>query len=128
RTGLFVGVGAAVAAIACAAWFGHLLRGPELQTVDARFSLRGKQKPPPNIAVVQIDDVTFNALGVQWPFPRSLHARLIDRLRQAGTRAIVYDVQFTEPTTPKEDNALIDAVAHAGHVVLATTEVDAHGG
>jgi adenylate cyclase len=96
--------------------------------VDARFSLRGKREPPPNIAVVQIDDVTFNDLGVQWPFPRSLHGRVIDRLRQNGARAIVYDVQFTEPTTEKEDNALIDAVARARHVVLATTEVDAHGG
>jgi adenylate cyclase len=96
--------------------------------VDARFSLRDKREPPPNIAVVQIDARTFNELGIQWPFPRSLHGRVIDRLRQAGVRAIVYDVQFTEPTTDKEDNALIDAVARARHVVLATTEVDAHGG
>jgi adenylate cyclase len=124
---LFLGVGVAVAALASATWFGGLLRGPELQTVDARFTLRSKQQPPRSVAVVQIDDVTFGDLGVQWPFPRSLHARVVDRLRKAGVRAIVYDIQFTEPTAEKEDNALIDAVARAGHVVLATTEVDANG-
>ena len=38
--------------------------------------------------------------ALQWPFPRSLHAQAIDRLHADGARAIVYDVQFTEPTTP----------------------------
>ena len=33
------------------------------------------------------------------------------RLRRAGARVIVYDVQFTEPTRPREDLALFDAVA-----------------
>jgi len=40
---------------------------------------------------------------------------------------IAYDIQFTESTVRKEDNALIEAVARAGNVVLATTEVDANG-
>ena len=54
---------------------------------------------------------------------RSLHARVIDRLHAAGAREIVYDVQFTEPTVPAQDNALINAVGRApGKVVLATTE------
>ena len=60
---------------------------------------------------------------MRWPFPRSLHAKAIDRLRGAGARAIVYDVQFTEQTKPREDLALYDAVARAGRVVLATTEI-----
>ena len=64
---------------------------------------------------------------LQWPFPRSLHARLIDRLREDGAKAIAYDVQFTEPTVPSEDNALIQAVDRAGNVVLATTEVKRDG-
>jgi CHASE2 domain-containing sensor protein len=74
-----------------------------------------------------VDDVTFSDLGRQWPFPRSLHARAIDRLRAAGARTIVYDVQFTEATTPREDGALFEAVRRAGNVVLATSETDAHG-
>jgi adenylate cyclase len=74
--------------------------------------------------VVAIDDDTFNDLGLQWPFPRSVHARLIDRLREAGAKVIAYDVQFTEPSVPREDSALIEAVDRAGNVVLATSEVN----
>ena len=36
-------------------------------------------------------------------------------------------MQFTEPTEPAEDNALIDAVARAVNVVLSATEVDERG-
>jgi hypothetical protein len=40
---------------------------------------------------------------------------------------IVYDVQFTEQTTPRDDNALITAVDKANNVVLATAETDEKG-
>jgi response regulator RpfG family c-di-GMP phosphodiesterase len=77
--------------------------------------------------VVGIDDVTFGQLNRRWPFPRSLHARAIDRLHAAGAREIVYDVQFTEPTAPDQDLALYEAIERAGGVVLATSESDARG-
>jgi adenylate cyclase len=121
-----VAVLAAVLALtACAT---HLMRALELDSVDARFSLRGTQAQPQDLVVVEIDDRTFSDLGVQWPFPRSLHARLIDRLREAGARTIAFDVQFTEPTAAAEDNALIRAIGHQGGMVLSTTEVDSRGG
>ena len=78
--------------------------------------------------MVAIDDVTFDELGVRWPFPRSLHGQAIDRLRREGARVIAYDIQFTEQTRPSEDNALIEAVDQTDGVVLATTEVDKGGG
>ena len=74
-----------------------------------------------------IDPATFQELRRQWPFPRSLHARAVDALRAAGAREIVYDVQFTEPTKPREDLALYDAIGRAGGAVLATSEFDARG-
>ena len=104
----------------------QLLAGPERDTVALRFQLRGPQ-PVDDLTVVAIDDVTFSALGRSWPFPRSLHARAVDALRKAGARVIVYDVQFTEPTKPREDLALYDAVARAPGTVLVTTETDGKG-
>jgi adenylate cyclase len=110
-----------------AAYATGLFRTIDLNTVDTRFSIRGHQKRPDDIAVVKIDDVTFNQLEKRWPFPRSIHGKLIDRLREMGARVIAYDVQFTEPTVPRQDNALISAVGRAGNVVLSTTEVNSRG-
>jgi adenylate cyclase len=104
-----------------------LMERVDLSTVDTRFEIRGEQKRPDDLVVVRIDDVTFNQLDKQWPFPRHLHAELIDRLREGGARVIAYDVQFSEPTVPREDNALIRAVQRADGIVLSTTEVDEHG-
>jgi adenylate cyclase len=118
---------AAVAALALACQLGGVLDRIEGDSVDARFELRGQQ-PRHDVAVVAIDDKTFSELGARWPFRRSLHARVIDRLREAGARQIAYDVQFTEPSAdPREDVALLDAVARARHAVLSTTEVGSHG-
>jgi CHASE2 domain-containing sensor protein len=78
--------------------------------------------------VVAVDAKTFDDLREQWPFPRSLHARAIRRLHAAGAREIVYDVQFTEPTAPREDLALYDAIADADGAVLATSESNDQGG
>jgi adenylate cyclase len=117
-------VAAAAAAIGVVAYATHLMRALEQQSVDARFSVRGQQEQPDEFALVEVDDRTFSELGVQWPYPRSEHARVIDRLREAGAKAIAVDIQFTEPTTPKEDNALVESVARAGGVVLSTTETD----
>jgi adenylate cyclase len=125
---LFLGTAAVLTAFVIGAYAADVLRDSELDTVDARFSVRGDEEAPKDIVVVAIDDVTFDELYQRWPFPRSLHARAVDELRLAGVKAIAYDVQFTEPSeNPEEDNALIDAVDRAGNVVLATTEVDERG-
>jgi adenylate cyclase len=128
RETAFLAVGLVSAALGILAYATEAFEGLELDTVDARFSIRGTEPAPSDVVVVQVDDVSLDELDERWPFPRSFHARLIDRLRAAGARTIAYDVQFTEPTDPDEDNALIDAVARADRVVLATTETDSRGG
>ena len=117
----------AAAAVGAVAYGTHLMRSLELQSVDARFSVRGAQERPSDIVIVGVDDVTFSDLQKRWPFPRSLHARVIDRLREAGAKAIAYDVQFSQPTTPRQDNALLDAIERRPGVVLSTTEVNRQG-
>jgi adenylate cyclase len=124
---LFLGVGLSLIAFALVAYATDVFGGTERDTIDARFSIRGTEKPSPDVVVIAIDDVTFGDLQQRWPFPRRYHARVVDRLREAGAKVIAYDVQFTEPTNPRDDNALIDAVDRAPRVVLATTEVDPKG-
>ena len=98
----------------------------ERDTLSERFELRGASTPK-DVAVVGIDEKSFADLRVRWPFRRSLHATLIDRLHAAGTDVIAYDVQFTEPTAPKQDLALYRAIGRAGGVVLATGQSDGSG-
>jgi adenylate cyclase len=101
----------------------------ELSAVDTRFSIRGEEEPRDDVVLVLIDDVTFQELNIRFPFPRSLHGRVIDSISRDGPEAIAYDVEFLEPTKPREDNALIKAVARAGpgKVVLADTQPNQRG-
>jgi adenylate cyclase len=127
RTLLFLGVGLAAAALALAASRAHVMRGLELGSVDLRFAVRGKQTPSRDIVVVQIDDRTLDTLGERWPFRRSQHARLIDRLREDGAQVIAFDVELRARTRAADDNALVTAIDKAHNVVLAATETDGHG-
>jgi len=56
----------------------------------------------PPVRVVDIDDDSLRKIG-QWPWPRTLLAQLIDRLRDAGAAVIAFDIDFAEPdrTSPK---------------------------
>ena len=119
--------GLIAAGAAAAANQADLLPGVEQTSIAQRFERHGDQ-PAPNVLVVAIDDKTFSDLDTQWPFPRSRHGQAIDILSRDGAKAIVYDVQFTEPTTDRQDNALINAIDRApNNVVLATAETDEHG-
>src|SRR5258705_2011030 len=126
RPAFFLAVAIGMTGLALLAYAVGLLGDFERQTVDLRFSIRG-ERTSPNLVMVGIDRASIRRLG-HWPFPRSIHAAVIDNLRKSGAKVIAYDVQFTEPTIPAQDNALIDAVGRApGKVVLATTEVGLHG-
>lgn len=76
------------------------------------------------IVIIAIDDRSLQALG-RWPWPRTVHAELIDRLSQAQARAVAYDVLFTEPD-PGGDPALAAALSRAGNIYLPRL-VDAPG-
>jgi adenylate cyclase len=91
----------------------------ELNTVDARLSVRGDHRPNPDVVVVGLDSRTVSAFG-RPPLPRSIHARAIDRLHRDGARVIAYDLRFQGPTFPREDRALIAAVSRARPVVLGS--------
>jgi adenylate cyclase len=130
---LLLGVAGGLTAVVLVAYATNVLGGQELGSVDARFSIRGTQAPPKDVVLVEIDDATFNALPeYQWPYPRQLHAAVIDHIVADHPQAIGYDVQFTEmPKNPHEDVSLAESIYGATSagvpVVLDTTETDAKG-
>ncbi len=127
RTLLFLGVGLAAAALALTAYRVHLMQGLELASVDLRFDMRGGQTPPSKVVLVQVDDQTLNDLRMRWPFRRSVHARLIDRLRTAGAKVIAFDIEFRAATRAEDDDKLVRAVDRAHNVVLSATATNGHG-
>jgi adenylate cyclase len=126
RLALFLAVGLGTTGLWLVAYGTEVFREFDLDTVDWRFSIRGERGSPEDYAVVGIDDVTFNELKV-YPLRRRWHAQTIDRLKADGAKVIAYDIQFSEETTPEDDNALFTAIQRAGNVVLATTEVGEGG-
>ncbi len=80
----------------------------------------GESKLP--IVIVGIDDSSVVELNERWPWPRRLHAKLIDTLHEAGAAVVALDVVFASPTTPQDDGALEKSIARAGNVVLIASK------
>ncbi|WP_026381477.1 CHASE2 domain-containing protein [Afifella pfennigii] len=64
------------------------------------------------VVVVDIDEASLKALG-QWPWPRSLLARLVERIGEAGAAAIAFDIVFPETDRASLKNA-VAALRQAG--------------
>lgn len=129
RTLLLLAGAVVVVGAALALDLTHALQRLEYTSVNERFNIRGRQKPPDDVVVVAIDDKSFEELDARWPFRRKLHAQVIRNLTRAGAKVIAYDVQFTEPDVdhPGDDDKLIEAVRAQPRAVMATTEVDPNG-
>lgn len=91
----------------------------EHKAQDSLFRIRGVEQVSGDIVIVAIDDNTFQALNRPWPFPRDMHAKLINNLKKAGAKEIIFDIEFTEYSNPYSDAALAVAAANAGNVVFA---------
>lgn len=93
-------------------------RAFEYKTFDLYQSLTRSASRAP-IVLVTIDEPSLSQLGLSYPFPRDLHAQLVDRLARDGARAIAFDILFADPGPAAETAALAAAIARVGNVVLA---------
>ena len=83
---------------------------------DMRFAWVPRQASG-KIVLVAIDPHSIETIGV-WPWPRRLHADLIDKLESAGASDIAFDVDFSSPSNPAFDQAFVDALQRAGGSVV----------
>ncbi len=91
----------------------------DLVLYDLQMPLWG-QPVPDDIVIVAIDEKSIAELG-RWPWSRHIHAQLIERLSEAKTGMIVFDVLFSESTTTEEsstDKALAQNIADNQKVIL----------
>ncbi len=104
-TGLTLGEGGASA-------FNVLGRGIRLlegRAIDLKFRLRGVEVPHPAVLVVPIDEKSVQKYGLL-PWPRTLIARALTHLHEAGVKAVGLDVAFTDEASDdgKVYRALLD--------------------
>ena len=87
----------------------------------------------PAIAIVEIDEISLRRLEPvvgRWPWPRLVHAVVIDFLARGPAKAVAYDVSLTDRdrstgfeaggttwTGAESDQALVDATRAAGNVI-----------
>ena len=71
-----------------------------IDALERRFydfaSTSSSRKPSERIAVIAIDDQSIANIG-RWPWPRDVHARLIDQLSAAKAKTVVHTAFFFEP-------------------------------
>lgn len=72
------------------------------------------------VHIVEIDAQSI-ATFRRWPWPRSIHATAVDRLRESKAALIAFDVDFSSPSEPGEDKALAAALSRAGGSVILPT-------
>jgi PAS domain S-box-containing protein len=108
-------LGLLVASLAVLVSRTELFRAFELRTVDLRFRVRGSRPVRAPIAVVFIGDDSVKAYG-RWPWSWTYHALLVDALRKAGAKLVLFDVLFAEPPSAAEERLFAYAVRQAGNV------------
>ena len=96
----------------------------EGETLDWRFTLRGPIPPSGEVVLVAIDEASVQALG-GWPLRRRVLAEAVERLSEAGTRVIAFDLLLLELEQPTiggapgmGDQRLIAAIRNARRVLL----------
>lgn len=102
---------------------------------DAFFQLRGTEDFGGEIVILGINSESMEffddeidahpdlGLLTDWPWPREVHARLLDKLVDAGARVVAFDVLFLGPSLYGDgDDALLREALerHAERVVVAS--------
>jgi signal transduction histidine kinase/CHASE2 domain-containing sensor protein len=99
------------------------LPGLERYAQDWLVRARGTLPVPDDIAIVAIDEPSISRLG-PFPWPRSVMARIIDRVAAARPKVIALDVLYVTAGVEREDAELAQAIGRAGNVVAAAQLIE----
>jgi adenylate cyclase len=115
-----------------------------LRTFDLFQVMRPREQKVRPVVIVDIDEPSLREIG-QWPWPRTVIADLITRLRAAGAVAVGFDVIFAEPdrmspavaagsfrgldaetrdklaALPSNDAVFAEAIKKAGGIIVGET-------
>ncbi|MES2126252.1 MAG: adenylate/guanylate cyclase domain-containing protein [Pseudomonadota bacterium] len=109
----------------------HATRPLENRLLDAIVRQHAATlEPDPSIVIVDIDDASLKRLedvAGSWPWPRSVHAELVQGLQRQRPRAIVFDITFTEKDVyrPDSDRLFNEALAGNRNIYFPLVRMDA---
>lgn len=106
----------ALAGLVATLYLAGALEFVERRWLDTRFRLVTRPASG-EILLVDVDRESLARLPT-WPWPRSYHATVLDRLREAGASRVAFDVDFSSHSTVEEDDELVRSVAAAPGSVL----------
>ena len=73
----------------------------------------------PSLIIVGIDEQSFANLDAQWPWPRGVHAHLLQQIAAHDPKAVVFDLLFAEPSDSDEDAIFAESVRQSFPVIFA---------
>ncbi len=83
---------------------------------EARFRLL-EREPSQSLVLVEIDSQSLREVSV-WPWPRSYHGEVAERLIAAGAQQVAFDVDFSSRSSEAEDRGFAQALAKTGGKVI----------
>ena len=113
-------VGGTVCLLALALHWSGWLTIAELKTLDHRFHrYADSTKAGNDIVLIAVDEASLEAYG-RWPWSRDRHGYVVHYLKQAGVKAVVFDILFLEPDSAAEefDEVFAEEMRAAGNVYL----------
>ncbi|MEW6314664.1 MAG: adenylate/guanylate cyclase domain-containing protein [Pseudomonadota bacterium] len=133
----FFWLAALFAALVALEAFGlHGLDGLEWRLSDQwlRWHVQRAGAPPDSgIVLVQVDDASLGEMldiAGRWPWPREVHADLLEALLPLQPAAVVFDVMFPEPDAlrPQSDARFNAVLAQVPRVYLPAVQLNAANG
>jgi adenylate cyclase len=106
-----------------AAWLDQF----RLTVFDEFLRLKPRQYEAVPVRIVDIDDDSLARFG-QWPWPRTLLAKLVQRLDQLGAATVAFDILFIDPdrTSPKRIAENIEGLAPEDPLVARLGKLPDH--
>jgi len=101
-------------------WNSHpLFEKADLAWRDFLYTISPNHFENDHVLIIAIDEPSFQQIKIRWPWPRSIHAELVEKVSKAGAAAIVFDIIFPETSPDKsQDTKLAKALQQAGNVVI----------
>jgi adenylate cyclase len=111
------GLAALFALVAVAAFNRTALDRLTALVFDVYQQVQPREEAGAPVVVVDIDEASLDALG-QWPWPRPVLARIVDRLGELGAATIAFDMVLAEPDRTSIAMAVRDLRAMGAEVAL----------